>query len=70
MRHLDMYSGLDKAGNVVSLFGVLVLAALLLIPLRRPARSDADSTHWGKPGGQRKLNSGGRSRTTVQNQRA
>jgi len=50
MRHLDMYSGLDKAGNVVSLFGVLVLAALLLIPLRRPARSDADSTIGGSPG--------------------
>lgn len=34
VRHLDMYDGVDKAGNVVSLLAVIVLAALLLTPSR------------------------------------
>jgi hypothetical protein len=32
LRHLGMYDGVDKAGNVIALVGVVVLAALLLIP--------------------------------------
>lgn len=34
MVHLDGFDGLDKAGNVISLGGTVVLAALLLLPSR------------------------------------
>jgi hypothetical protein len=34
LNHLDMYGGVDQAGNVVTLVGVVILAALLLVPSR------------------------------------
>ncbi|HEU5331673.1 MAG TPA: hypothetical protein VFU73_02890 [Actinocrinis sp.] len=39
LSHLDMYDTADKVGNIVSLGGTLVLAALLLLPT---ARGSAD----------------------------
>ena len=33
LQHLGMYDAADKAGNVIALVGVVILAALLLIPL-------------------------------------
>jgi hypothetical protein len=43
VRHLDMYDAMDKAGNVVSLLVVIVLAAVLLVPIpvTRDTRSRA-----------------------------
>jgi hypothetical protein len=35
--HLDMFSTADAIGNAVSLSGIVVLAALLLVPARRRA---------------------------------
>jgi hypothetical protein len=32
MNHLDMYDGIDQAGNVIALFGLIAAAALLLVP--------------------------------------
>jgi len=39
MAHLDGFGAADKAGNVVSLGGTIVLAALLLLPTRTGERS-------------------------------
>ena len=41
LAHLDMYDGIDQAGNVITLAGVVVLAALLLVPVSEhgPGRS-------------------------------
>ena len=40
MRHLDMYGSVDTTANIVALWGVVVLAALLLVPApHRRARS-------------------------------
>jgi hypothetical protein len=38
LRHLDMFDRVDQVGNVVTLVGVTVLAALLLVPVSRPPR--------------------------------
>ena len=35
--HLDVYSAADIAGNVIALVGVVVLAALLMVPTGRDA---------------------------------
>ena len=32
MNHLDMYDGVDQAGNAITLVGMVILAALLLVP--------------------------------------
>ena len=39
--HLDVYTGVDVAGNVITLVGVVVLAALLLVPTT-PEAATAD----------------------------
>jgi hypothetical protein len=46
MSHLDVYDTTDKIGNVVTLGGTIVLAALLLVPTttRRSGRA-ADAAH-------------------------
>lgn len=41
MFHLDMYGTADKIGNVVTLGGTCILAALLLLPTAGSARSRA-----------------------------
>jgi hypothetical protein len=48
--HLDMYRPADKAGNIVTLGGSVILAAILLLPTRDADRTDprgaGEMTSW------------------------